>query len=325
MSISYRRLSSEIKKFHQCQETLHGIHIHYDPSDIFSIKALILGPEDTPYAHGFYLFRLRFDPVNYPYKPPLVTYESRMGDVRFNPNLYTNGKVCVSILNTWNGPQWTSCLSLTAVLNSLQALLNENPLENEPGYENVRDIRSINYKRIIAYENLRITVKEFLSGNIPKDFEWFLPVMRKEFLRNYDSIMKEVQQNVSIKKVMVCTVYGFKSALDYQELMEGLMSLKSYLTLDDEVEPGAAATTTSTTAATTAATTATTADVEPEVLPSSKAKNIKPKPTSRASLFPEGHVEIIDQHSFITYRDKAGKMRWKKGAAGTTAGSTPPP
>jgi hypothetical protein len=169
-------------------------------------------------------------------------------------------------------------------------------------------------------------VKEFLSGNVPKDFEWFLPVMRKEFLKNFDSIMKEVQQNIPIKKVMVCTVYGFKSAVDYEELMEGLMSLKSYLTLDDEVESAAATTaTTAVAAATTAAVPSAPPSPPP---PPSDAKKLKPKPTSRASLFPEGHVEIIDHLSFITYRDKAGKMRWKKVTSTATTAmmtTTPPP
>lgn len=26
------------------------------------------------------------------------------GKVRFNPNLYNNGKVCLSLLGTWSGP-----------------------------------------------------------------------------------------------------------------------------------------------------------------------------------------------------------------------------
>lgn len=28
------------------------------------------------------------------------------GRVRFNPNLYACGKVCLSLLGTWTGPSW---------------------------------------------------------------------------------------------------------------------------------------------------------------------------------------------------------------------------
>lgn len=28
------------------------------------------------------------------------------GNVRFNPNLYQQGTVCLSLLGTWGGPSW---------------------------------------------------------------------------------------------------------------------------------------------------------------------------------------------------------------------------
>ena len=49
--------------------------------------------------------------------------------IRFNPNLYKNGKICVSILNTWSGP--TTACTLSGVLLSIQSLLNERPIQNE--------------------------------------------------------------------------------------------------------------------------------------------------------------------------------------------------
>jgi len=61
----------------------------------------------------------------------------RQGRVRFNPNLYANGKVCLSTLGTWSGPSWSPALSLAAVLISIQSLMTESPYTNEPGYETV--------------------------------------------------------------------------------------------------------------------------------------------------------------------------------------------
>lgn len=62
------------------------------------------------------------------------------GGLRLNPNLYENGKVCLSLLNTWSGkgtevwdPQESSILQ---VLVSIQGLvLNTKPYFNEAGYD----------------------------------------------------------------------------------------------------------------------------------------------------------------------------------------------
>lgn len=64
----------------------------------FQIHALITGPFDTPYEGGFFYFVIRCPP-DYPIRAPRVKLITT-GDnqVRFNPNLYKNGKVCLSIL-----------------------------------------------------------------------------------------------------------------------------------------------------------------------------------------------------------------------------------
>ncbi len=59
------------------------------------------------------------------------------GSFRFNPNLYADGKVCLSLLGTWAGPGWIKSEStLLQVLMSLQSqVLVTDPYFNEPGYE----------------------------------------------------------------------------------------------------------------------------------------------------------------------------------------------
>jgi baculoviral IAP repeat-containing protein 6 len=64
---------------------------------------MIAGPEDTPYAGGLFEFDC-FMPIDYPHKPPLIHLRTTgRGAVRFNPNLYNCGKVCLSLLGTWPG------------------------------------------------------------------------------------------------------------------------------------------------------------------------------------------------------------------------------
>lgn len=62
------------------------------------------------------------------------------GGWRINPNLYEEGKVCLSLLNTWTGrgnEVWDpSTSSILQVLVSLQGLvLNSKPYFNEAGYD----------------------------------------------------------------------------------------------------------------------------------------------------------------------------------------------
>ena len=56
------------------------------------------------------------------------------GTVRFNPNLYANGKVCLSILGTWSGPGWSPVQSLASVLISIQSLMNSKVRDSSSHY-----------------------------------------------------------------------------------------------------------------------------------------------------------------------------------------------
>jgi hypothetical protein len=50
---------------------------------------------------------LSYTTQDYPQKPPKVQFlTTGGGTVRFNPNLYESGRVCLSLLGTWDGPSW---------------------------------------------------------------------------------------------------------------------------------------------------------------------------------------------------------------------------
>jgi ubiquitin-protein ligase len=80
------------------------------------MKAIITGASGTPYAHGVYEFDLYFND-NYPKDPPKMNLMTTgHGQVRFNPNLYACGKVCLSLINTWRGHEtekWQPDISTT--------------------------------------------------------------------------------------------------------------------------------------------------------------------------------------------------------------------
>ncbi|XP_068716631.1 (E3-independent) E2 ubiquitin-conjugating enzyme-like [Montipora capricornis] len=104
------------------------------------LRVMITGPVDTPYEHGLFVFDVRLPP-DYPASPPLFHYLSQCSG-RLNPNLYEDGKVCVSLLGTWAGrgsEVWTSKSNVLQVLVSIQGLILCNePYYNEAGYEKQR-------------------------------------------------------------------------------------------------------------------------------------------------------------------------------------------
>lgn len=75
-----------------------GIFVVADESNLRILHVLIIGPNDTPYEGGLFYFFLKC-PNDYPMQPPKVKLMTTDGGkVRFNPNFYDCGKICVSIL-----------------------------------------------------------------------------------------------------------------------------------------------------------------------------------------------------------------------------------
>ena len=101
-----------------------SILVGVDDDRMDVLRAVIFAPPGTPYAHGTFVFDIKLPP-DYPREPPRVQFlTTGAGKVRFNPNLYANGKCCLSLLGTWEGPGWNEKTStLLQVLISIQAMI----------------------------------------------------------------------------------------------------------------------------------------------------------------------------------------------------------
>ncbi|KAJ3217272.1 Baculoviral IAP repeat-containing protein 6 [Dinochytrium kinnereticum] len=166
-----------------------SIFIRAIEDDINRLRALMSGPPGTPYSQGLFEFDIYLGPY-YPDQPPIVTFlTTGGGTVRFNPNLYSCGKVCLSLLGTWHGPGWVAGKStLFQVLLSIQSLiLVEHPYRNEPGYENSAvDFSPLEqYSKDVRRSTARWAILEMIRKP-PKGFE---DVVHRHFRMLKESIL----------------------------------------------------------------------------------------------------------------------------------------
>lgn len=227
MNGALKRIVIDIKDLNK--SPIDNIHYFPDENNIFEGRALIIGPLNTPYQYGNYLFEFKFC-SNYPYTPPKVSFKSNDGKTRFNPNLYRNGKVCLSILNTWSGEQWSACQSIRSILITLQMTLNDIPLLNEPGVSIEMHKRTISYyNKIIQFKNLEFTIIHYLNNleQIPFQDDEIIDTMIKHFEENKDDIktyIEKLNQVETFSKVCV-DIYEMRVNLDYRLLYNRFMKL----------------------------------------------------------------------------------------------------
>lgn len=173
-----------------------SIFLRIDENNPNVMRALITGPDDTPYDSGCFIFDIYMD-GGYPNKPPSMWFINHNG-VRFNPNLYDSGKLCLSLLGTWHGTggeTWNkNTSSLLQVLISIQAqILISEPYFNEPGYEGTigqpTGIKNNeNYNDKIRYYTLEHNIKKLLQN--PKLYPQFEDVVKNHFKLKKDYIKK---------------------------------------------------------------------------------------------------------------------------------------
>ncbi|CAF1324205.1 unnamed protein product [Rotaria sordida] len=227
-AICLRRIQREISFI--LKDSPPGIFIDPDPDNITKIHALIVGPSDTPYENGFFYFIIRCPP-DYPFQPPRCRFMTTANNtVRLNPNLYQNGKVCVSILGTMTGPSWAAGLTLESVILSIQSLLSENPYHNAPGFTKERRLGdSKAYKEMLQHETLRVAVCEMLetTNSVPQQLR---EIMIKQFLKFYDYYIHVCKKNTDKDGQQMMDPFSKNCGLfQYSSILTRLQQLKSEL------------------------------------------------------------------------------------------------
>ena len=93
-----------------------------EDDDIFKWTASLMGPSASPYQGGVFYLNIVF-PQNYPFKPPKITFATKV----YHPNINSSGGICLDVLKD----QWSPALTIDKILLSICSLL-EDPNPDDP-------------------------------------------------------------------------------------------------------------------------------------------------------------------------------------------------
>lgn len=101
-----------------------------DDNDFYKWSVVFTGPEDTIFEGGYFKAILTF-PQDFPQNPPEMKFVTEM----WHPNIYKDGKVCISILHTPGVDQfneqekaderWRPSLGVEQIIVSVISMLND--------------------------------------------------------------------------------------------------------------------------------------------------------------------------------------------------------
>ena len=120
--------------------------------DIFHWQATLMGPGESPFEGGVFFLDINF-PTDYPYKPPRVTFSTKI----YHPNINSSGGICLDILKD----QCSPALTISKVLISICSLLDD-PNPDDPLVPSIAEL----YKRDKAeyFLKAKTYTLQFASG-----------------------------------------------------------------------------------------------------------------------------------------------------------------
>jgi ubiquitin-protein ligase len=168
-----------------------GIFVKISENRMDIMKVMIIGPQETPYENGCFIFEL-YIPSGYPTSSPKMKFlTTGGGKFRFNPNLYACGNICLSLLGTWSGPNWNgNTCSILQLLVSIQSMVfNKYPLWNEPGYYS-----SLVNDNALAYNNgiMRGTLCYAMTNYLKSPDVHFKEEIKLHFSSCRENILKQL-------------------------------------------------------------------------------------------------------------------------------------
>jgi ubiquitin-conjugating enzyme E2 O len=139
----------------------------------------MIGPNETPYEFAPFVIDFHLG-SSYPQTPPSAFFHSwTAGNGPVNPNLYEDGKICLSLLGTWHTDErnesWSPAKStLLQVLVSIMGLvLVKEPYYNEAGYDVHRSAPETKLSSALYTERAYFRARGFITHAISRSVKPF--------------------------------------------------------------------------------------------------------------------------------------------------------
>jgi len=189
-----------------------GIFLKDASNDLSHLRMMLVGP-NGPYENCLFFFDITF-PKKYPIYSPSVIFQCPY-TIRCHPNLYMQGKVCLSILGTWSGPPWTPMMTLNTIAQTILSILDDEPLRNEPGYVNAQIKQIQPYTDYVQYVCLKESVdlyRQCMTNSLPEKYADFSDEIMQTLVIKKDALNKTIASINEIKTtVNPPNVYGNSS------------------------------------------------------------------------------------------------------------------
>ena len=162
------------------KETWTNISLINDNIFEWSVALLVLNP-DSLYYGGYFKAIMKF-PKNYPYEPPDFRFERPL----WHPNVYPDGRLCISILHAPGedlmsgelaGERWTPVQRVESILISVISLIDD-PEVNSPANVDAGVMKRMDEK---AYKERVRQDREKSKEDIPTEF--VMPTHESAFKR----------------------------------------------------------------------------------------------------------------------------------------------
>lgn len=212
-----------LKEFSQVVDLSNqGIYWWSDPTTLTKGKALILGSPESPYEGCFFIFQFQF-PDDYPFSPPKVNVLTSDGKTRFHPNLYVDGKVCLSILGTYSGPSWQSTMSLSMILLSLKALFDSNPIAHEPGFSSytLANPHASSYAKFVQHQIISLTLNELKQFYVSQEFQETLNELKPKLYLTLGKIIET--QSEYAETLFTNVFYSMRGSTRWAQLKQQIL------------------------------------------------------------------------------------------------------
>jgi len=227
-----KRITADVAELAKPLYADSGIFYAADEENLHKGYACVFGPKDSPYEDCPMLYEFII-PSTFPFDNPQVQFRTYDGKTRFHPNMYVDGKCCLSILGTWQGPKWASTMRLSTILVTLQSLMDNNPILHEPAYANRSTSQMTQeYRDRVEHACIHYILEraEAQTHKQPSAFQPFQEIFKERLPGILERLEKRLREySEKGEKQFQGLAYQMAGQTQYAYMLERVLKLKAAL------------------------------------------------------------------------------------------------